>query len=96
VSQHTACPFGAVASVHAWERVGAAIAHVARKYLKISVLRYVDDYFAPERCRVVSTLVMSRCRLSLWQGIDHGAFFTMLGPTHSHLAGIRSCGGQEA
>ncbi len=45
VSQHTACPFGAVASVHAWERVGAAIAHVARKYLKISVLRYVDDFF---------------------------------------------------
>jgi len=50
VSQHATCPFGAVASVHAWERVGAAIAHVAKKFLKLAVLRYVDDFFAPERC----------------------------------------------
>ncbi len=49
VSQHAACPFGAVASVHAWERVGAAVTHVARKFLKIAMLRYVDDLFAPER-----------------------------------------------
>jgi hypothetical protein len=49
-SQHYACPFGAIASVHAWERVGAAIAHIARKFLKIAVLRYVDDLFASERC----------------------------------------------
>ena len=48
-SQHAACPFGAIASVHAWERVGAAIAHIARKFLKIAALRYVDDLFAPER-----------------------------------------------
>ena len=51
-SQHAACPFGAIASVHAWERIGAAIAHIARKFLKIAVLRYVDDLFAPERCHV--------------------------------------------
>ena len=50
VSQHAACPFGAVASVHAWERVGAAITHIARVFLKLAVLRYVDDLFAPERC----------------------------------------------
>jgi hypothetical protein len=50
VSQHASCPFGAVASVHAWERVGAAITHIARKFLKLAVLRYVDDMFAPERC----------------------------------------------
>ena len=49
VAQHAACPFGAVASVHGWERVGAALTHIARKYLKIAVLRYVDDLFAPER-----------------------------------------------
>ena len=49
VAQHFALPFGAVASVHAWERVGAAVAHLARKYLKIALLRYVDDLFAPER-----------------------------------------------
>ena len=56
VSQHAACPFGAVASVHAWERVGAAIAHIARKFLKIAVLRYVDDLFAPERSVVACDL----------------------------------------
>ena len=49
VSGHAACPFGAVASVHAWERVGAAITHVARVYLKLPVLRYVDDFFSVER-----------------------------------------------
>ena len=50
-SQHFACPFGAVGSVHAWERMGAALAHIARVYLKIPMLRYVDDFFAPMRCR---------------------------------------------
>ena len=48
-SQHLACPFGAVASVHAWARLGAALAHIARVYLKLPVLRYVDDFFAPMR-----------------------------------------------
>ena len=48
-SAHYACPFGAVASVHAWERVGALLCHLARKYLKLAVLRYVDDLFGPER-----------------------------------------------
>ena len=48
--QHAACTFVSIASVHAWERVGAAIAHIARKFLKIAALRYVDDLFAQERC----------------------------------------------
>ena len=48
-AQHYACPFGAVASVHAWERVGAALTHIVRDFLKIALLRYVDDMFAPER-----------------------------------------------
>ena len=48
-AQHLGTPFGAVASVHAWERVGAAIAHIARVLLKLPVLRYVDDYWSPER-----------------------------------------------
>ena len=30
-STHASCPFGAVASVHAWERIGAALAHIARR-----------------------------------------------------------------
>ena len=49
VSVHAACPFGAIASVHAWERIGAAICHLARRFLKIAAMRYVDDFFAPER-----------------------------------------------
>ena len=52
VSQHASCPFGAIGAVHAWERVGAAIAYLARKFLKIAVLRYVDDMFAPERYHI--------------------------------------------
>jgi len=46
---HKACPFGAIASVHAWERIGNAIQFIAQKYLKIAALRYVDDFFAAER-----------------------------------------------
>ena len=49
VAQHFACPFGAVGAVHAWERVGAAIAHIARAFLKLPVLRYVDDFFTASR-----------------------------------------------
>ena len=49
-STHRCCPFGAVASVHAWERVGALLTHIARKCLKLAVLRYVDDFFGCERC----------------------------------------------
>jgi len=73
ISIHKACPFGAVASVHAWERVGALITHIARwvclfcglvgsssvlvavrrKYLKLGVFRYVDDFFGCERFGIV-------------------------------------------
>eukprot|EP00973_Karenia_brevis_P078150 10853323-Karenia_brevis.AAC.1 len=48
-SQHIACPLGAVASVVAWERIGAALTHLGRELLKVALLRYVDDYFAPDR-----------------------------------------------
>ena len=41
-------PFGAKASVYAWERLGHLIATVARRVLKLPVFRYVDDFFAPE------------------------------------------------
>ena len=49
MSQHGACPFGAIGSVHAWKCEGAVITHVARKFLKIAVMRYVDNVFALER-----------------------------------------------
>ena len=48
-SQHFATPFGAVGSVNAWDVVGDAIAVIARHHLKLPILRYVDDYFSPER-----------------------------------------------
>ena len=60
-SRHAACPFGALASVHAWERIGAAIAFIARRYLKIAVLRYVDDFFAAERLVISCPLGMCAC-----------------------------------
>lgn len=49
-SRHNACPFGAIGSVHGWERIGAALAWILRKFFKIAVFRYVDDFFACERC----------------------------------------------
>ena len=52
-SRHFACPFGAIGSVNAWEVVGGAIAEIARFHLALPVLRYVDDYFAPERPQLI-------------------------------------------
>jgi len=49
VSKHMGMPFGAVASVHAWERVGALLTVLARRLLHLPMLRYVDDFFCPER-----------------------------------------------
>ena len=37
VAIHNACPFGAVSSVQAWERVGALLLVVMRRILKIPV-----------------------------------------------------------
>ena len=44
-SGHVTMPFGATASVHAWNRVGALLCHIARRVLMAPVLRYVDDFF---------------------------------------------------
>ena len=55
-SEHIACPFGATASVHAWERIGNALAHLARKLLHLPVLRYVDDYMCHQNARKVSVI----------------------------------------
>ena len=49
VAQHLAMPFGAVASVHAWERFGALISHLVRRLLFIPMLRFVDDLCSAER-----------------------------------------------
>ena len=62
-AQHLAAPFGAIGSVHGWERVGAAAAHIARALLKLPMLRYVDDYFGPGRsvCLLVFVYSLYQC-----------------------------------
>ena len=45
VGTQCAMPFGAVAAVYAWDRVGAAVTAILRVYLGLPVLRFVDDFF---------------------------------------------------
>ena len=49
VSIHNACPFGALSSVHGWERTGRVLTIIARRLLHLPVHRYVDDLFAADR-----------------------------------------------
>jgi len=49
VSVHYACPFGALSSVHGWERTGRLLTTLARKILHLPTDRYVDDLFGAER-----------------------------------------------
>lgn len=49
IAMHEAMPFGATASVMAWDSVGALILEIARVKLHLPAFRYVDDYFAAER-----------------------------------------------
>ena len=66
VARHNAACFGATASVHAWNRIGALFGHIARRLLKIPILRYVDDYFTAERPAVAQhgmRCFMKMCRL---------------------------------
>ena len=49
LARHNAMPFGSVASVHAWDRVGAFLRHLGRTMLKLLLGRYVDDFFAVDR-----------------------------------------------
>ena len=53
VSQHRAMPFGALAAVHAWERIGALVWRIASRLLRLSLFRYVDDFFGCERPAVL-------------------------------------------
>ena len=34
--------------MHSWERIGAALCFIARRYLTLAVFRYVDDFFGIE------------------------------------------------
>ncbi len=44
-AEHWAMPFGAVASVFAWDRIGALLLWIATTLLHLPLLRYVDDFF---------------------------------------------------
>ena len=45
ITDQLAMPFGALAAVYAWDRLGAAIQHIIQGGLLIPILRYVDDLF---------------------------------------------------
>lgn len=47
--QHLGMPFGAIASNHAWHRVGSFIRYIARKLFLVPVGRFVDDFFGASR-----------------------------------------------
>ena len=49
IAQHFCMMFGAVAAVHAWDRLGSLLTVITRRVLHIPVLRYVDDFFSADR-----------------------------------------------
>lgn len=49
VSEHVCMPFGSIASVHNWDRVGSFLCALGRKLLKIPLSRYVDDFMTGDR-----------------------------------------------
>ncbi|CAK0846148.1 unnamed protein product, partial [Prorocentrum cordatum] len=94
-SQHQVCPFGALASCHDWGRVAAMLAHFARQLAKLPVLRYVDDYFSPDRSGAVehAKLCFARViRAALGSSavadskLAHGAQLVVLGVLFSFSA----------
>ena len=63
VSFHRASPFGAIASVHSWERIGALLCNIARKVLLMAVYRYVYDFFGAEKPAVLQHAMECFARL---------------------------------
>ena len=49
IAGHAAMPFGSIASVHHWDRIGSLLCAIARRILMIPMLRYVDDFFSADR-----------------------------------------------
>ena len=95
VAVHNACPFGASSAVFNWERVGVMLAFFARRVLKLALLRYVDDFFGPERGETVAHAMGCFARLvRLLLGssaiadrkLEYGATLVVLGVEVSPLA----------
>jgi len=100
---HYGMPFGATSSVWSWHRVGAMIAHFARRILHIAVLRYVDDYFSAERKELVEHAMQCFARLTRIllgptsiadRKLDYGSSLLVLGmtiePAHSGIRFVLS------
>jgi hypothetical protein len=62
-ARHNAMPFGAIGAVHGWERVGALLKHLARRVLMLPVMRFVDDFFAPDRAGSAEVAMQCFARL---------------------------------
>ena len=45
-SRFDASMIGGIGALHAWDRVGALLKHVAKVILMVPIFRYVDDFFA--------------------------------------------------
>ena len=88
LAQHVSMPFGAVSSVHAWDRVAKLLCRIARVLLKIPMLVYVDDFHSAEKpetgehaklcfARIVRALLGSRAVADA--KLEHGNPLIVLG-----------------
>ena len=93
-------PFGARASVHAWDRIGSLLAFLAQTLLMLPVLRFVDDYFSIELPRAAEHGMqcfarLVRCLLGPSSIAAHklccGNPLPVLGLTVTILPGSMSC-----
>ena len=58
--QLLSCPFGSVASVHAWERFGASIQVILSNVFSVPYARYVDDLFGVDVHDPTGTAALAR------------------------------------
>ena len=65
IAQQRALPFGAVAAVYGWERVGSALTGIIRQRIGIPFLRYVDDLFT-----ALPPMLAQQARVSLEEILD--------------------------
>lgn len=63
IAVHRCLAFGAIGSVHGWDRVGSLLRALARKILRLPVQRYVDDFFSCDRvaCTERGMQLFARC-----------------------------------
>ena len=69
VSAQKAMPFGAIAAVYAWDRLGAALTHILSNNLSIPLCRYVDDLFT-----VLPASLAKASRQAILETIDKFGF----------------------